>query len=193
MPAIREVRFVTFFIWLCKNSSSILLWFIHLVCFLSLQTLWIICFLSSGSAWKIDQCLCWYLYLGHCTIGPDWFTMCDDLHCVFILCCSFVYFCSWVCSNASSISIFKHLCLNSWGPEVFWILSLKLSSGRYSYLSCRKICWMKKVVEYYGNSHSRLWFSLSLDTLKMDKQLLSDPVEIWVFLAYNSWHSCKSS
>lgn len=130
------------------------------------------------------------LYLGHSTVGCDWFTTCDCLHFVFILWCFFVFLCSWVCSDARRINIFKYLSLKS--PEVLLILYLKLSSSRYTCLSCREMCWLKKVVEYYGDFQSWLWISLWLDILKKDKQLLSHPVEVWVFLSCNNWNNCKS-
>lgn len=96
-------------------------------------------------------------------------SICICLNSLMFLCFSF----SWVCFNASRISVFKHLFLNS--LEVLLMFYLTLSSLRCTCLSCREICCMKKVVEYYGDSHSWLWISLSLDILKRINAYLVTP------------------
>lgn len=131
-----------------KNSPTSALIYPFNLSFLCLQVLWIMCFLTSGSAWKIGQHLCWYLVFGALD-HRSWliYHMWEFAFCIHPL----MFLCSWVCSNAGRISIFKHLYLNF--PEVLLILYLKLSSLRYACLSCRKIGWIKEVVEYYGDSH----------------------------------------
>lgn len=82
---------------------------------LCLSVLWIVYFLSSGSSWKIGQCLCQYLVLGALYHRAWlWLTYHSEyLHFGFILWVFSVFLCGWVCSNASRISNFRHLHLNS--------------------------------------------------------------------------------
>lgn len=130
--------------------SYILLWFIPLICTFYLSRYYESCvFLHLALLGKLVSIFADALYLGLCTIGRDWT--------YYMWVFAFLY-------SSFDVSLFffaAEFALMQVGlaslNTYIWILlrsswDLKLSSLRYTFLSCWKTGWMKKVIEYYGDS-----------------------------------------